>query len=163
MRPTMRADTRIVFVGSCEVFLDGRTVEDYSRELGLSDIVETPGHLSRRESLEYQMEATILVLLIGVVDPSKCFTYGISGKVFDYVISDRPILAISEPGASRWFLEHHGIGDVYLHTEEAAITEYLVRAYDDWRRGIPLQAASRSLRDDFSFEKLTEKLAGYLR
>jgi glycosyltransferase involved in cell wall biosynthesis len=161
-RPAMREDTRVVFVGSCETFLDGRSVEDYCRDLGLSDIVELPGHLSRRESLEYQMEATILVLLIGIVDPGKCLTYGISGKVFDYVISDRPILAISEPGASSWFLKHHGIGTVYSHTEEAAIAEYLVRAYDDWRHGVPLQTASCILRDDFSFEKLTGRLAGLL-
>jgi glycosyltransferase involved in cell wall biosynthesis len=133
--PDMRSNTAVVFVGLCERFLDGRTVEEYAERLNLSDVVELKGHISRMQSLEYQVEASVLLLLIGIVDRRKAFTYGISGKVFDYLASERPILALAEMGASRAFLVENQLATVFSHGDEQGIRQYLLGAYRVWRRG----------------------------
>ena len=46
--PEIRRGARVIFVGSCETFLDGRRIEDYLVEFGLRDVVE----LATRTDLE---------------------------------------------------------------------------------------------------------------
>ena len=158
----MRGQTVVVFVGSCETFLDGRTVQDYIEELGLGDVLELKGHVERRVSLQYQMEASVLLLLIGIVEPKKAYTYGISGKVFDYLASERPILALAEDGASKSFLVEHGFAEVYSHSDEEGVSGYLVRAYRAWRSGSTVAHCPASQFAQFDCRALTSKLARYL-
>jgi glycosyltransferase involved in cell wall biosynthesis len=160
--PHMRMRTTVAFVGSCEAFLDGRTIGAYIKQLGLGDVVELTGHLTRARSLEYQVEASVLLLLIGIVDPRNAYTYGISGKVFDYLVSERPILALAEDGASKAFLLDNGLAEVYSHWDEEGIMRYLIRAYQLWRQGEALPYCPRAKYGRFDFRTLTATLAGHL-
>lgn len=160
--PDMRSNTSVVFVGLCERFLDGRTVEEYAEQLHLRDVVELKGHISRMRSLEYQVEASVLLLLIGIVNQRKAYTYGISGKVFDYLASERPILALAEVGASRAFLVENQLATVFSHGDKEGIKQYLLSAYRAWRRGETLPYCPKVKYGQFDFLILTASLAAYL-
>lgn len=129
-RPDMRPRTRVLFVGSCETYNDGRQIEDYILEYNLKGVVETPGQVSRRKSLEFQADADLLLLLIGVVPPEQSLTYGISGKLFDYMGCGRPIITLANEGATRELILEKNIGAIFYHNQTHEVRDYLIDAFD---------------------------------
>jgi glycosyltransferase involved in cell wall biosynthesis len=160
--PKMRENTRAVFVGSCEEFLDGKRIENYIEEYSLQGLVVLTGHVSRKESLEHQMQASVLLLIIGIVPPEMELTYGLSGKVFDYMLCGRPILAIVNGGSTKEFLEENGIGSVFRHDDVEGMSEYLIRAHEEFVFGKVKQIYNISAYERFNFRWLTKCLSNYL-
>ena len=162
-RPEMRAKTRVLLVGSCEAFLDGKTVDDYVADYCLDGAVRQVGYMSRIDSLRCQAEADLLLLIIGIVKAEGAYTYGISGKLFDYVASQRPILALADEGATRDFLVNRGLAATFRHREEEEIAAYLRSAFSKWDRGEQVAISdSKYLDDCFEFRNLTCRLAHHL-
>ena len=160
--PAMRDKTTIRFVGSCETYLDGKRIEDYVRELGLDGTVELVGRVSRTRSLEYQMQAHLLLLIIGIVPPAMALTYGISGKLFDYAACERPILTLANEGATRELIVTHRLGDVFFHEDLPAIRDYLVHAFQQFTDGVnPGGPDARSLQE-FDFRSLAGRMSQHL-
>jgi glycosyltransferase involved in cell wall biosynthesis len=145
--PEIRQEMRVIFVGRCEPFDDGKRIEDYVRDYDLEDIVELIGERSRRESLEYQVTADILLMIVGIVPPRMAMTYGIPGKIFDYMIMKKPILTIADDGAAREFITENRIGDIYHHKDIDGITKQVMRYYGDFKEG-----KLESRRDSCRFE-----------
>jgi len=160
--PEMRDKTRVMFVGSCEEFLDGRHIEDYLEEYNLKDVVQLTGHISRRESLEYQMSASILLLLIGIVPPQMELTYGLSGKVFDYLLSEKPILTLANGGSTREFIVENKIGEIFFHEEVQKIRNYLIEAYTKFTNGTPAEGYDFAAYEKFDFRSLSKTLSKQL-
>jgi len=157
--PEMRDTTRAIFVGSCEEFLDRRHIEDYLEEYNLKDVVQLTGHISRRESLEYQMSASVLLLLIGIVPPEMEMTYGLSGKVFDYLLSKKPILTLANGGSTREFIVENKIGEIFFHEEVQKIRNYLIEAYTKFTNGIPAERYDVAAYEKFDFRSLSKTLS----
>jgi len=160
--PEMQQDTRVIFVGSCERYLDGKMIEDYIREYDLAGVVELTGQVSRRESLEYQNLADLLLLIVGIVPPEGRFTYGISGKVFDYLVSQKPVVTLADDGATREFVTEAGLGEVLYHEDVSAIRDYLIRAYRTFRDGGPQRQRDVGAYRRFDFRSLTKELCSCL-
>lgn len=158
----MRAGVKVVFVGSCETFLDGKRVEDYIREFGLEKVVELAGRVPRRRSLEYQMDADLLLLLIGIVPPETALTYGISGKLFDYALCGKPILTLANEGATRELVLESHLGDIFYHDNTAGIRDYLVHAYEQHTSGKMPPGPARESIQQFDVQALTRKLSYHL-
>lgn len=158
-KPDMRNGVHVSFVGVCKKFLDGKTVDDYLRQYKLHDVVELTGHVSRKKSLEYQMAADALLLIIGIVPEEKELTYGISGKIFDYLLSGRPVVTLANGGATREFIVENKIGEIFYHNDIVGIKNYIINSYemhktrcDNGKRGVPEFP-------QFNFRHLTGKLA----
>lgn len=160
--PDMRRQTRVLFVGSCEPFLDGRRTEDYLVELGLNEVVELTGQVSRAESLAYQETADVLLLIIGRVSEEGRFTYGISGKVFDYLASQKPILTLADEGATRDLVTRHGIGEVFAHEDVTGIRDALIRQYRAFQAGTRTEGTDLERYREFDCRFLTQSLAACL-
>lgn len=160
--PAMRKDTKVVFVGSCEEFLDGKYIEDYLREFGIEDVVELTGHISRKASLEYQLNASVLLLIIGIVPREMEHTYGLSGKVFDYMITRRPILTLANGGATRQFIEENQIGDIFFHEDVHGIKNYIIDAYGRFNTTKCETAYCMDGYRQFDFRSITTKLSEQL-
>lgn len=161
-KPGMRERTKVLFVGSCETYLDGKCIEDYVVEYGLAGVVELVGRVSRRQSLEYQMQAHLLLLLIGIVPPAQALTYGISGKLFDYLLCRKPILTLANEGATRELIRSHQLGDLFFHEDTEALANYLVRAFDRFVRGQPATPPALASLAQFDFRMLSQRLAVHL-
>ncbi len=161
-RPSLRESVRVTFVGACERFHDGKRIGDYLEECGLKDVVRLTGHVSRKESLRYEMGADLLLVLIGMVPPGMGMTYGISGKIFDYMVSGKPILTLANEGASREFVVSNRVGSIYRHEDLEGIKNFLFQAHDAPKDAGSGEAAA--LRDyrRFDIREAVAQLASHL-
>lgn len=161
-KPRMRACVQVIFVGSHERHLDGKTIEDYIEDNKLNDVIKLTGYVNRGESLRYQMDAHVLLLLIGIVPESKGLTYGLSGKVFDYIISGKPILTLANGGATREFIMNNEVGEVFYHEDFVGIKNYLYRAFENWKKETAETSNNMQKFKNFDFRFLTKKLSEHL-
>ncbi|KEO81019.1 glycosyltransferase [Tumebacillus flagellatus] len=73
-----------------EVILAGRVpFGELVQEMGLSDIVQMPGHVGVEDTLELQAGADLLLLFVGAAN-----RHVLTGKVFEYMATGNPILAM---------------------------------------------------------------------
>jgi glycosyltransferase involved in cell wall biosynthesis len=155
----MRDMLKVIFVGSCEEFIDGKNIQDYIKEYELEDIIELTGHVSRKKSLQYQTQASILLMIIGIVPPNMELTYGLSGKIFDYMLSRKPILTLANGGATREFIVDNNIGHIYYHEDVFGIKNYLIESYKKYSAGKLEANYNIESLQRFNFKSLTEKLS----
>lgn len=100
------------------------------RELGLESVVEFLPRVSRDESLRAMMTASALLLL----QPGH--TVSVPGKVYEYLATGRPILAIAEEGEISELMKRSGTGVFVRPDDEAGIADGLAEV---------MQLASRRL------------------
>jgi len=136
---------------------------DWAESLGLGDRLELYPYVPRRRSLELQRDSEALLLL--VPDAGGRGRGVLSGKVFEYLAAERPILAAVPPdGAAAELLRETGVAVVAPPEDVAAIRAALVELVERWRagrlNGTPL---SPELRERLSREARSEELADLLR
>jgi len=66
------------------------------KKYNLSDYVNSIGYISHNESIKYQKKSQILLLIEIDSEDTKCI---IPGKLFEYMVSNRPILALGPKGS----------------------------------------------------------------
>ena len=151
-------DVLVRFVGEMR-----RSDLDYVEELGLGDRVEVTGYLPRRRSLELQRDSEALLLLIPEAGGRGRGV--LSGKVFEYLAAERPILAAVPPdGAAAKLVEETGAGVVAPPDDVDALRAALLDLHARWRagslNGTPLAPEWRSR---LSRARRVEELADLLR
>jgi glycosyltransferase involved in cell wall biosynthesis len=107
---------------------------EYAEALGLGDRLEFLGYVSRRRSLELQRDSEALLLLI---PNSGGREKGVlTGKIFEYLAAERPILAVVPPdGAAADLIREVGTGVVAAPEDVGAIREALAGLHERWRAG----------------------------
>ncbi len=136
---------------------------EYAEALGLGDRVELLGDVSRRRSLELQRDSDVLLLLI---PESGGRGRGVlTGKIFEYLAAERPILAAVPPdGAAARLVRDTGAGVVAPSEDVDALREALLDLHRRWRGGsldgTPLPAEWRKR---LSRGERVEELADVLR
>jgi glycosyltransferase involved in cell wall biosynthesis len=136
---------------------------EYAEALGLGNRVELLGDVSRRRSLELQRDSEALLLLIpesggrgkGVV----------TGKIYEYLAAERPILAAVPPdGAAAQLVRDTGTGVVVASDDVDALRDALLDLHRRWQEGslngTPLSA---EWRERLSRGARVEELADVLR
>src|SRR6266536_2665740 len=135
-RPFLRAladaqleDVLVRFVGDFRPgdreFLDG---------LDLGNRVELIDYVPRRRSLELQRDSDALLLLIP--EAAGRGRGVLSGKVFEYLAAERPVLAVVPPdGAAAELIEETGAGVVAAPDDVAALRGALEQLHASWRAG----------------------------
>ena len=122
-------DVHVRFVGD---FRPGD--REFMEEIGLADRVELIDYVPRRRSLELQRESDALLLLIPEAGGRGRGV--LSGKVFEYIASERPILAVVPPdGAAARLIAETGAGVVAAPEDVDAMRDALVAMHARWRAG----------------------------
>jgi glycosyltransferase involved in cell wall biosynthesis len=146
-----RGDVRVRFYGPIEPWLLA-IVQRYS----LQDVVEMPGKVSREEALLRQRESQLL-LQLGWSDPRETGQY--TGKLFEYLGSRRPILAVGGArGVMTELLAKTGAG---LHAlSRAELREFLVSAYAQYRSGgfVPFGASEADVKP-YTHREMAHKMS----
>ena len=130
--------------------------------LGLGDRLELLSYLPHREALELQRDSEANLLLLpeaagrGKVVPS--------GKIFEYLAAERPILAAVPPdGAAADLVREMGAGIVVAPDDERGLREALQGLHARWRAGKLSHAyLSPEQRQRLSRETRVEELADVL-
>jgi glycosyltransferase involved in cell wall biosynthesis len=106
----------------------------WAEELGLGDRLKLLPYAPRRESLELQRDSEALLLLIP--DAAGRGKGVLSGKVFEYLAAERPILAVVPPdGAAAGLIREIGAGVVAAPDDVEGIRSALVELEASWRAG----------------------------
>ena len=151
-------DVKVRFVG------DFRPADrEFLESLELGERVELVDYVPRRESLRLQRDSDALLLLIPEAGGRGRGV--LSGKVFEYLAAERPILAVVPPdGAAAQLIRDTGAGVVAPPLDEDAIRDALVSLHTQWQRGeldgAPLSA---EWRDTLSRAARVEELADLLK
>ena len=107
---------------------------EWADGLGLGDRLELIPYVPRRRSLELQRDSEALLLLIPEAGGRGRGV--LSGKVFEYLAAERPILAAVPPdGAAATLLRETGAGLVAPPDDPAAIRAALEELHGRWRDG----------------------------
>jgi glycosyltransferase involved in cell wall biosynthesis len=107
---------------------------EYAQQLGVLDRIESHPFLPRREALALQRDSEALLLL--VADRGGRGRTVATGKVYEYLVAGRPILAaapLDSPAAS--LVRDVGAGTVVAPDDVEGIAAALARMYDEWRNG----------------------------
>src|SRR5436853_3976613 len=136
---------------------------EFMEGLGLADRVELIPHVPRRESLRLQRDSEVLLLLIP--DAGGRGRGVLSGKVFEYIAAERPILAVVPPdGAAAGLIRDTGAGVVVAPEDVDGIREALVDLHARWRAGgLDSEPLSDEWREQLSRGRRVEQLAGLPR
>jgi glycosyltransferase involved in cell wall biosynthesis len=95
----------------------------------LKDSVQLLGFMPQEQALRY-MEDTDYLLLTMTND------FSLPGKLFEYIATGKPTLALSPPGGEvDRILQDTGAGWNADHTDQQAIQQMLIRAYEAARNG----------------------------
>jgi len=167
-----KRDPRPFLTAFAEADLDGaaRFVGDFrpsdrewAESLGLGDRLELIPYVARRRSLELQRDSEALLLLIPEAGGRGRGV--LSGKVFEYLAAERPILAAVPPdGAAAGLIRETGAGVVVAPDDVPAIRAALEALHARWRagelNGTTLDAETRRR---ISRKTRVEELAALLR
>jgi glycosyltransferase involved in cell wall biosynthesis len=123
---------------------------EWAEPLGLGERLEVLPHLPHRRALELQRDSEANLLLLpeaagrGRVVPS--------GKIFEYLAAERPILAAVPPdGAAAQLVRETGAGVVVGPEDEKGIREALLGLHARWKAG--------QLRDGYLSAEQRERLS----
>ncbi|MDX6425814.1 MAG: hypothetical protein QOD52_1219 [Gaiellaceae bacterium] len=122
-------DVSVRFLG------DFRTSDrEWAEQLGLGDRLELIAYAPRRRSLELQRDSDALLLLIPEAGGRGKGV--LSGKVFEYLAAERPILAIVPPeGAAADLIRQTGAGVVVGPDDVDGMTAALRDLHAQWKAG----------------------------
>ena len=106
----------------------------YAEELRLGSRLEFVPYLPRREALALQRDSEALLLLIP--DAAGRGRGVLSGKIFEYLASERPILAVVPPGgAAAELIEQAGAGVIIAPDDVDGIARSLAELERQHRAG----------------------------
>jgi glycosyltransferase involved in cell wall biosynthesis len=136
--------------------------EEWARGLGLGDRLELLEYVPHRRALELERDSEANLLLLpeaagrGAVVPS--------GKIFEYLAAERPILAAVPPdGAAAKLVRETGAGIVVAPEDEKGIREALIGLHARWQAGqLGNGYLSPEQRRSLSREARVEELADLL-
>ena len=123
--PDMRKQVSAIFAG---------LVPDYFarlvRSLKLEQVVQYVGYLEHSGVVALQQKADILWMTIGNRPGASQIS---TGKLFEYMGTRKPILALVPPGAARDTLHRYGAAYIVSPEDTNQATQALNRIRNDWR------------------------------
>ncbi len=129
------------------------------QQAGLSDFLEIKGYVPHAEAIRIQRSAQVLALIEIDSKDTRCI---IPGKLFEYMISGRPILAMGPEGAdvSR-ILSETNSGTFFEYHEKDALKKQILMYFESFKKGA-LSSQVQGI-EKYSRRELTGRLAAILK
>ncbi|PTM03640.1 MAG: glycosyl transferase family 1 [Bacteroidetes bacterium] len=136
----------------------GAVSKDILRSLeahNLSQYVSLKGYVPHVDAIKFQKQSQVLLLVEIDSEDTKCI---IPGKLFEYMVSGRPILAIGPKGSDvSEILRTTNTGNYFLYGDHDALKEAILDMFQAFRTG-NLKSNAIGLQQ-YSRKALTSKLA----
>ena len=128
---------------------------------GLADRTEVLPYVPHDEAVRHMRRAAMLLLSIPRVPDAEGI---VTGKVFEYVASGRPVLGVGPlPGDAAALLEETGAGRLFAYDDAEGMAVFVREHYATWASGRPMGGATPEAAAPYSRVALTEKLAALLQ
>ncbi len=122
----------------------------------LTENFEIVGYVPHNVCIEHQISADVLVLIEGSGRGANAFY---TGKIFEYMNTNRPVLAILPEGCASDLVKESGIGIVANTDDVEVIKKNIKHYYDKWCLKELDFKPNRDVIESFERKKLTESLA----
>ena len=109
------------------------SIKDDILSFGLFNYVQCVDYVSHNEVVEYQKKSQVLLLIVNNVPSSKGI---ITGKIFEYLMVKRPILAIApKDGDLAEILSSSNAGTVVEFNDKYALKNSILQLYSQFKNG----------------------------
>lgn len=150
----MVRDIRVNLIGKPE-----QVVIDSVKAYNLEDKVHFGGYVSHKEAIGYQNSAHVLLLIINRTSNNKSI---LTGKIFEYIASGRPILCIGpRDGDASEIIYTSGAGTVLDYDDTDGLIKFLEVRYDSFLTG-KIESSGAVGIEKYSRRFLTGRLAAVL-
>ncbi|AUP77200.1 glycosyltransferase family 4 protein [Flavivirga eckloniae] len=126
---------------------------------GLSDYINKVGYVSHKEAIEFQKKSQVLLLIEIDSEDTKCI---IPGKLFEYMVSNRPIIAIGPKDSDvEKIIKETNTGNYFCYNDYESLKRTILECYKAFQsKG--LQSHPIGLQK-YSREKLTQQLTELIK
>lgn len=149
------------FADDFELCLAGTVSKEVLKNIykhNLKEFVRLTGYISHKESVKLQRSSQVLLLIEIDSDETKCI---IPGKLFEYMVSLRPILAI---GPENWdvnqIISETNTGFVFTYHQKNDIKNKILSFYQDYKED-KLYANPINI-EKYNRRSLTEELSKFI-
>lgn len=149
--PQFSQDLHLRFIGATDL-----SIRQAVATHGLEGNVTYINQLSHQEALQALLESPLLLLPLNDTPNVQGI---IPGKVYEYLASGRPMLAIGPPdGDTARIIRETGAGDIYAFDDEAGLRQGILQWYKRYREGT-LTGAPKENITAYSRRRQAEKMA----
>lgn len=149
------------FSNALQLNLVGAVSEDVItsiKSFGLESYLHIVGYVSHELAIRYQRKSQVLLLIEIDSEDTRCI---IPGKLFEYMVSNRPILAIGPKAADmETLLKTTNTGTYFLYEDYEALKLTILEYFKAFKSG-SLQSHAIGLQQ-YSRQALTKKLAALI-
>lgn len=128
------------------------------KKYGMEPYLTRISYMSHQEVITEQHKASVLLLLVNNTPNARLI---LTGKLFEYLASRRPIICIGPPdGDAATIIKETHCGAVFDFSETQSLKEEILRLFYDFSTGkkqLPCKGVKQ-----FERKKLTSKMAGVL-
>jgi glycosyltransferase involved in cell wall biosynthesis len=147
---TFKNDFQLKLIGATS-----KEVLDTISEFNLTDYVLNLGYVSHQEAIEHQRKSQVLLLIEINSDETKSI---IPGKLFEYMISERPIIAIGPEGSDfAEIITSTNTGVFFTYDKKEELKAILLNYYELYQKN-NLKVNAVGLQQ-YSRKNLTEQLS----
>lgn len=151
--PDARARTRALFIGPGESVL-----ETYGNRLGLTDVLERIDFLPQSEAYKYLFGAHVLLMILGFDARGKGV---IPAKIFEYLPTGRPILALIPEGETANMVRKYDAGTIITEPDVMQIAQAIEKYYQDFLKNPTVKPQVKVI-DEYTRRFQTGQLAELL-
>jgi glycosyltransferase involved in cell wall biosynthesis len=145
------------FSNDLEIKLIGKVCNEAIEAISKYDLagyLNQINYVKHNDVIKHQMSAQVLLLLINNVPSAKGI---ITGKIFEYLQANRPILAIApENGDLAEIIINTNSGFIVDFNDKIALKELILELYERYKNG-SLEIDNKNV-EQYHRRKLTEKL-----
>ena len=130
------------------------------KKLGLTRITKYYSHVSHHESIKFMMGSSILLLSLAKIEGNKGI---LSGKLFEYLAVQRPILGIGPPdGDASDIIKECNAGKMFDYVDMAGILNFLNPKLSKWKKDPSQVEKGNANFQKYARKNLTMQLAKIL-
>jgi len=153
--PDIKNKLKLKFIGKV-LSTEQMLIDEKIRKYSLENNIVFSGWINHSKCLESQKMADVLLLII---EDKKNSNAVLTGKLFEYIISDRPILALAPEGDAKDIIEETNTGIVVPPNNEEKIMQAIISYYEQWKANTLYINPNWNNINKYNRKNLTRKLA----
>lgn len=144
---------------------DAPFVHKLAEKYQIKEIVNYIGIVSKKEADTFLYRSHLLFLVIGNTEEAS-ENNTLTGKIFPYLASGTPILAVIPDGAARELLEEYSDASYVINSDDLdAAVDAIMDVYTQWRdnkmgKDMDHSPKTNRFRQDYNYKALSKRLAG---